>query len=62
MTGLGDWLGEFLAEERLPDSFRQTFDEVVSPLADRAAEWRSNFDRPALIAPASPPSPRRPCG
>jgi len=46
---LGDWLGEFLAEERLPDSFRQTFDEVVSPLADRAAEWRSDFDRPALI-------------
>jgi len=45
---LDDWLPDFLAQERLPDSFLAVFEEVCRPLADRAAEWRSDFGRTAL--------------
>lgn len=44
-----DCLADFIAEERLPDSFQQTFDEVCRPLADRAVDWRADFGRTALI-------------
>lgn len=46
---MDDWLAEFMAEERLPARFRTTFDEVVVPLADRAADWREDFGRTALV-------------
>ncbi|WP_293473247.1 kinase [Phenylobacterium sp.] len=49
MSAPQDWLGAFMAEERLPDSFRQTFEEVCWPLADRAVDWRADFGRTALI-------------
>jgi D-glycerate 3-kinase len=46
---LTDWLTDFLAEERLPPSFRFTLDEVCQPLADRALDWRASFGRTAMI-------------
>jgi D-glycerate 3-kinase len=46
---MDDWLSAFMAQERLPDTFRQTFDEVCRPFADRAAEWRADFGRTALV-------------
>jgi D-glycerate 3-kinase len=46
---LDDWLSAFLTEERLPASFEQTVDEVCRPFADRAAEWRRDFGRTALV-------------
>jgi len=44
-----DWLAAFMAEERLPESFRGTFDEVCWPLADRAGDWRRDFGRTAFV-------------
>ena len=44
-----DWLAGFMAQERLPESFRLTFEEVCVPLADRAADWRSDFGRTAFV-------------
>ncbi len=44
-----DWLDAFMAAERLPPGFRQTFTAVAEPLAARAAEWRGDFGRPVLI-------------
>lgn len=38
-----------MAQERLPDSFRLTFDEICRPLAERAVEWRADFDRTVLV-------------
>ena len=38
-----------MAEERLPESFRRTFDEVCAPFADRASDWRRDFGRTALV-------------
>lgn len=38
-----------MAEQRLPEGFRQTFEQVCRPLADRAAEWRRDFGRTALV-------------
>ena len=46
---MDDWLAEFIAEQRLPDTFELTFNEVCRPLADRAIDWRSDFGRTALI-------------
>lgn len=46
---MDDWLVQFMTDERLPAKFRETFDEVCGPLADRAADWRSDFGRTALI-------------
>jgi D-glycerate 3-kinase len=46
---LDDWLAGFMAEERLPEAFRQTFHEVCEPLADRASDWRRDFGRTALV-------------
>lgn len=46
---MDDWLADFIAEERLPDSFRVTFEELVQPLADRCADWRSDFRRTAFV-------------
>jgi D-glycerate 3-kinase len=46
---LDDWLAGFMAEERLPESFRRTFDEVCVPFADRATDWRRDFGRTALV-------------
>jgi D-glycerate 3-kinase len=46
---LDAWLEAFLAEERLPESFRTTFEEVCRPLAERALDWRRDFGRPALV-------------
>lgn len=43
------WLAEFIAEQRLPETFELTFEEVCRPLADRAVDWRSNFGRTAMI-------------
>ena len=43
------WLAGFMAEERLPESFRLTFEEVCRPLADRASDWRRDFGRTALV-------------
>lgn len=44
-----DWLVDFIAEERLPDSFERAFDEICRPLADRAVDWRADFGRTAFI-------------
>jgi len=46
---LDDWLAGFMAEEQLPETFRRTFDEVCSPLADRACDWRRDFGRTVLV-------------
>jgi len=46
---MDDWLTAFMAEERLPESFRLVFDEVCVPLADRALDWRADFGRTALV-------------
>jgi len=46
---LDDWLAEFMARERLPETFRRTFDDICLPLADRAVDWRADFGRTALI-------------
>jgi D-glycerate 3-kinase len=51
---LDDWLAGFMAEERLSESFRLTFDEVCRPLADRAREWRSDFGRTAFVGLCGP--------
>lgn len=44
-----DWLAAFMAEERLPESFRATFEEVCWPLADRAGDWSKDFGRTAFV-------------
>jgi len=44
-----DWLAEFIAEERLPDSFELSFEEICRPLADRAVDWRADFGRTAFV-------------
>ncbi|WP_293676120.1 kinase [uncultured Phenylobacterium sp.] len=46
---MDDWATDFLAEERLPQSFRFTLDEVCGPLADRALDWRTSFGRTAVV-------------
>ena len=46
---MDDWLAEFMARERLPETFRRTFDDICLPLADRAVDWRADFGRTALI-------------
>lgn len=46
---MDDWLPDFLADERLPDSFQAVFEEVCRPFADRAADWRSDFGRTAVV-------------
>lgn len=46
---MDDWLAAFVAEERLPESFRATFEAVCGPLADRACEWRNDFGRTAFV-------------
>lgn len=46
---MDDWLADFMAEERLPESFRLAFEEVCKPLADRAVDWRADFGRTAII-------------
>lgn len=51
---MADWLAEFMAEERLPESFRLTFDEVCRPLADRCLDWRRDFERPARVGLCGP--------
>jgi D-glycerate 3-kinase len=51
---LDDWLAGFMAEERLPESFRATFEEVCWPLADRATDWRHDFGRTALVGLCGP--------
>ncbi len=42
-------MAEFIAEERLPDAFQLTFDEVCRPLADRCIDWRADFGRTAVV-------------
>jgi len=49
-----DWLADFMEEERLPESFRQTVDEICRPFADRAAEWRADFGRTAFAGLCGP--------
>jgi D-glycerate 3-kinase len=51
---LDDWVAGFMAEERLPDSFRQTFEDLCWPFADRAADWRRDFGRTAFIGLCGP--------
>jgi D-glycerate 3-kinase len=46
---LDDGLGAYRAAEGLPDSFRRTYALVCQPLADRAAEWRRDFGRTAMV-------------
>ncbi len=46
---MDDWLEGFLAEERLPETFRRTFEVVCRPLAERAQVWRAELGRTALI-------------
>src|SRR5262245_19030928 len=46
---MDDWLAGFMAQERLPEGFRLTFEEVCRPLADRAMDWRAGFGRTALV-------------
>jgi len=46
---LDEWLAEFIAEERLPDTFALTFEEVCEPLADRCVDWRTDFGRTAFV-------------
>lgn len=38
-----------MADERLPDSFRQTFEDLCRPLADRCVDWRADFGRTAVV-------------
>lgn len=49
-----DWLSDFMARERLPESFRQTFEEVCWPLADRCSDWRRDFSRTAFVGLCGP--------
>jgi D-glycerate 3-kinase len=51
---LDDWLARFLAQERLPEGFLRTFEDVVWPLADRACDWRNDFGRTAMIGLCGP--------
>lgn len=44
-----DWLDSFMAAERLPPSFRETFELVGEPFAARAVDWRTDFGRPVTI-------------
>lgn len=46
---MDDWLAEFMAQERLPETFRDTFDEICWPLADRAQDWRKDFGRTVVV-------------
>jgi D-glycerate 3-kinase len=46
---LDDWLPGFMAERRLPEAFRLTFDEVCRPFADRGQDWRDDFGRTAFV-------------
>jgi D-glycerate 3-kinase len=46
---LDDWLATFIAEERLPDSFTATYEDLVQPLADRCGDWREDFRRTAFV-------------
>ena len=46
---MNDWLAEFMAQERLPETFRQTFEEICRPFADRLVDWRADFGRTALV-------------
>jgi D-glycerate 3-kinase len=45
----GDWLAGFLEREALPAGFARTLEHVCRPLADRAADWRGDFGRTALV-------------
>lgn len=49
-----DWLSDFMARERLPESFRETFEEVCWPLADRCGDWRRDFSRTAYVGLCGP--------
>lgn len=42
-------LAAFLADERLPESFRQTIARVCAPLADRAAALRARLGHTAVV-------------
>lgn len=44
-----DELAAFIAEEQLPDSFRQTFDRICRPLAERVVDWRLDFGRTVFV-------------
>lgn len=46
---MSDWLAQFMADEKLPASFTVTFEEVCIPLADRALDWRRDFQRPVRV-------------
>lgn len=43
-----------MAREQLPDSFRQTVEDVCWPLADRCGDWRRDFSRPAFVGLCGP--------
>lgn len=51
---MDDWLARFLAQERLPEGFMRTFEEVCWPLADRCEEWRTDFGRSAVVGLCGP--------
>ena len=42
-------LTAFMARERLPEAFRLTYEAVCRPLAARAADWRADFGRTAIV-------------
>src|SRR5512139_4056281 len=43
------WLARFLADEQLPEAFRETVERVCEPLADLAAEARKTAGRTVVI-------------
>lgn len=51
---MDDWLVAFMAEERLPESFRAAFTDVCCPLADRCSDWRNDFGRTAFVGLCGP--------
>lgn len=48
------WLDDFLAAERLPESFRLTVEQVCTPLADRAARLRQVRKRTVTLGLCGP--------
>ncbi len=46
---MDDWLAEFIAEERLPETFRQTFAIVCRRLAVRVQVWRTRARGPIVV-------------